>query len=255
MDQGLIAKQRGIYQLTKFFDESSIDFVPLRDPNRYLTYDHYLSHLDSYFYSSVSDGHFSIQLTGIKSSAFTTHANYNYIFLAANNSTIDFELTYDIMKGMKKVSSKWILDIASVYKHLDVVKLLLPFINYSNSIKIKSSNILYEIDQRNLATYHIRNDKTFLKTSEIAPKWDDKIVTTELVIVAGIHNIMLVRDFLMDAECTIYCPFIDSRNIMHKFLYTETVNYRVRCQIPEEYSDIIRGDIPKEMWPYKSMTD
>jgi hypothetical protein len=252
MDQGLIAKHRGIYRLVKFFDENSIDFIPLRDPTRYLTYDHYISHLDSYFSSNISDGHFAIQLAGdVKSSAFTTHAGYNYIFLAAGSNAIDFELTYDIMRGMKKISNKWILDIVAVHRHIDVIKLMLPFINYSNSIKIKSSNILYEIDQRNLATYQVRNDKPFLKTSEESPRWDDKIIAIELIIVVDIHNIMLIRDVLKEINCTIYCPFIDKRNIMYKYLLTDNVSYRVRCQIPEEYSDIIRGDIPKEMWPYQ----
>ena len=137
MDQGLLAKNSGIYRLVKFFDESAIDYVPLRDPNRYLTYDHYISHLRKYFSSPITDGHFGIKISDIKSSAYTTYSGYNYIFMSGSDAIIDYELIYDIMRGMRKISGKWILDVVSVDKSIDVIRLILPFIHFSNSIKIQ----------------------------------------------------------------------------------------------------------------------
>jgi hypothetical protein len=175
------------------------------------------------------------------------------MFVSGNNSSIDYEIAYDVMRGMRKLGNKWILDVVSCYHWVDVIKVLLPFIHQHNSIKVQSSNCLFEIDQRNLATYYIRNNKPFLKSNEQAPKWDDKIVPSELSLVVDPIHITLIKDIMIATglECKVYCPFVDSRNIISKWVMTDNVDYRTRCEIPEGYLDFIRGDIPKTHWPYQ----
>lgn len=246
-------KQWSIAHFIRHWNEHSYDVIEAVNPNRFVSYGHFLAYIANQIKHGTYDRHSHIELKASpRAVVLPTYNNYNYVFCA--HSTATTEAFYDVMRTLSKASRKWVLDLTAITKVRDMLYWILPFITHQNVLEFDYAGRHYDVSASICVVSGYSNT-----TFSVSP-WSEKVPWESINFVCGQGNLSLLLKIFSGRGQDNYRIFISEALIPRFNIATEDIviaDERITLSLlnPEDtilanHEKITNSDLPSELWPY-----